>query len=346
MPRVPSPTITVTWPSPAAARLARACSARAGKRSTEITSLASRARMAGLETESGADLWNAARTRRSRIPSARRTRTRSSGGPWCPVGCRAGTATSLPCQAVRPGPPSLGDALGWLGRRPLTADPVDQVASRLTNLLGQPAILMSLLLVGRQAVTGPVQQRGECPCLLLAERDLTSHHDSFLLRLWSALVGADEGAAGQLLALQGTAQVVGRCPGHQSQGRRGCEDLEEVPVRTIPDRRHGAAVAFFSEVVAALHGRGWMLPFGQPGRGRLEPGQHPVNEGATRGVGVLAEDSQLGSLLRHPSHIQGRWKGVMVLGMVGRDRLVVTKGRATQLDPGHVSTAPGLRPAS
>src|SRR5215217_5097042 len=89
------------------------------------------------------------------------------------------------------------------------------------------------------------------------------------LGLRSALVGADEGAAGQFLALQGMAQVVGGGPGHQPQGRRGGEHPEEVAMRAVPDRRQGAAVAVLAEVVAAFHGRGWMLPFGQPDRGRL-----------------------------------------------------------------------------
>src|SRR5215216_1914738 len=38
-------------------------------------------------------------------------------------------------------------------RRPLEADAVHQVTCRLTNLLGQPAVL-----VDRQAVAGPVEQ--------------------------------------------------------------------------------------------------------------------------------------------------------------------------------------------
>jgi hypothetical protein len=71
--------------------------------------------------------------------------------------------------------------LGRLGRRPCVADPVDQVACRLTNLLGKPAVLVGLLFVGCQAVAGPVEQRGKGPCLLVGERDLAGHHDSFLL---------------------------------------------------------------------------------------------------------------------------------------------------------------------
>jgi hypothetical protein len=39
-----------------------------------------------------------------------------------PGGARCWTATSHPCQAVRPEGPPLGDALGWLGRRPARGD--------------------------------------------------------------------------------------------------------------------------------------------------------------------------------------------------------------------------------
>src|SRR4029453_911437 len=87
--------------------------------------------------------------------------------------------------------------------------------------------------------------------------------------LCSALVGADKGAAGQLLALQGTAQILGRGTGGQSQRRRGGEYPKEVSVRAVADRRKGAAVAFLAEVVAALDGCGRALAFSQPGRGRL-----------------------------------------------------------------------------
>src|SRR5215212_392647 len=106
--------------------------------------------------------------------------------------------------------------------------------------------------------------------------------------LCSALVDADKAAAGQLLALQGMAQILGRGTGGQSQRRRGGEYPEEVPVGTVPDRRKGAAVAFLAEVVAALDGRGRALAFRQPGCGRLQAGEHPVGEGAPWGVGVLA----------------------------------------------------------
>src|SRR5512132_2682466 len=87
--------------------------------------------------------------------------------------------------------------------------------------------------------------------------------------LCSALVDADKGAAGQLLALQGMAQILGRGTGGQSQRRRGGEYLEEVPVRTVTNRREGAAVAFPAEVVAARDGCSRAVAFSQPGRGRL-----------------------------------------------------------------------------
>jgi hypothetical protein len=110
-------------------------------------------------------------------------------------------------------------------------------------------------------------------------------------------------------------------------------------VRVVADRRQGAAVAFLAEVVAALHGRGRMLPLGQPSRGRLEPGQHPMNEGATRGVGILTQHGQLDRLFRHAGPLQGRGQVVVVLGVAGWDRLVITEGGAAQFDAGHVSPA-------
>src|SRR5215216_1179415 len=153
--------------------------------------------------------------------------------------------------------------------------------------------------------------------------------------LCSALVDADKAAAGQLLALQGMAQILGRGTGGQSQRRRGGEYPEEVPVRTVTDRRHGAAVALLAEVVAALNGRGRALALSQSGRGRLDVGEHPVGERATGGVGILAEDGQFHSFLRHPGPLQSRGQIVVVLGVAGRDRLVVAEGGAAQLDAGH-----------
>jgi hypothetical protein len=103
----------------------------------------------------------------------------------------------------------------------------------------------------------------------------------------------------------------------------------------ITDRRKGAAVALLPEVVAALYGCGRALAFSQPGRGRLKAGEHPVGEGATGGVGILAEYCQFHGLLRHAGPLQSRGQIVVVLGMAGRDRLVVPEGGAAQLDAGH-----------
>ena len=89
-------------------------------------------------------------------------------------------------------------------------------------------------------------------------------------------------------------------PATSPRGAEAANTRKKYQMRTVPDRRQGAAVAFLAEIVTAFHGRGRMLPLGQPGRGRLESGQHPVNEGATRCVGVLTQHSQLGRLLWHP----------------------------------------------
>jgi hypothetical protein len=100
--------------------------------------------------------------------------------------------------------------------------------------------------------------------------------------------------------------------------RPGQEDPEEVPVRTITDRRQGAAVALLVEVVAALDGYGRPLAFSQAGRGRLQAGEDPVGEGAAGGIGVLAEHGQFHGLLRHPGPRKRRGQVVVVFGMAGR----------------------------
>jgi hypothetical protein len=64
---------------------------------------------------------------------------------------------------------------GWLGRRPQEADAVHQVTCRLTNLLGQPAVL-----VGRQAFACPVEQRGSAEPAI-CERDLARRRDAFCM---------------------------------------------------------------------------------------------------------------------------------------------------------------------
>jgi len=81
----------------------------------------------------------------------------------------------------------------------------------------------------------------------------------------------------------------------------------------VTDRRHRAAIAFLAEVVAALNGRGWVFAFGQPGGGRLQPGQHPMGEGAARGVGILAQHRELHGVLGHPGPFQRRGQIVVVL---------------------------------
>src|SRR5215203_2725324 len=166
---------------------------------------------------------------------------------------------------------------------------------------------------------------------------------SIWLRL--ALVGADEGAAGQLPALQGAAQgprptalrSAPAAPRRHRLGRSTGAGRHRPAAwgRRSPPRRSRCG----------LHGGGRMLALGQPGRGRLEPGQHPVGEGAAGGVGVLAQHGQLDRLLRHPGPLQGRRQVVVVLGVAGRDRLVVAEGRAAQLDAGHAWPLPaGQRP--
>src|SRR5829696_93487 len=84
------------------------------------------------------------------------------------------------------------------------------------------------------------------------------------IRLRLALVGADEGAAGQLPALQGAAQGPRPTALRSAQRRRGGIDSEEVPVRAVTDRRHGAAVALLAEVVAASTAAAGCSPSASP----------------------------------------------------------------------------------
>jgi hypothetical protein len=105
-------------------------------------------------------------------------------------------------------------------------------------------------------------------------------------------------------------------------------------VGAVTDRRHGPAVALFAEVVAALHGPGRMLPSASP----VAVGRSPASTQWVKVPRVASGSSHSTASSTAPSGTPDHFRAGDRLSwsfMADRDRLVLAKGRAAQLDAGH-----------
>src|SRR5262245_7650806 len=122
-------------------------------------------------------------------------------------------------------------------------------------------------------------------------------------------VPAHELALGQDVTFHGRDQLVLRRAGGQVERRVQRVELEKVAMRLAP-RRGRAAVADVAEVVLALLRAAGKLLLGRHAFGQLAPvagevEEHPVDPGAARRVGVVADQGEARGPLRRVRPAQG-----------------------------------------
>src|SRR5437867_9652070 len=70
-------------------------------------------------------------------------------------------------------------------------------------------------------------------------------------------------------------------------------DGEHVPMRSVPGRRTRTAVPRLTEAVLLLGPTGGDRTLAHPRRGRIDPGDQPVDEGPARRIGIDQADPEL-----------------------------------------------------